>query len=248
MNRIAIVKSCLIAISVVSLIGVSCASKKFVNNRLTPLDNRVQSLESESTTAKGERAVAKDERDEIRNAASRADEKAVTADSKAVAAREQAESALRLAGDANGLAIKNLADLDETDRRISSLDDFEASGSATVLFGFDSSSLTGDEQRKLDEFASRVAPGDPYIVEIQGFTDRTGSMSHNLELSRRRAESVARYLTSEHQIPLRRLHIIGLGSENLAGDNSTREGRKLSRRVEVRLFTRETLATAQRAQ
>jgi outer membrane protein OmpA-like peptidoglycan-associated protein len=83
-------------------------------------------------------------------------------------------------------------------------------------------------------------------VELQGFTDKTGDKDYNLALSRRRAEAVARYLVSQN-VPLRGIHVIGLGAEDpppsLTADlqavdpNATpQDVRRLARRVYIRVY------------
>jgi OOP family OmpA-OmpF porin len=74
-----------------------------------------------------------------------------------------------------------------------------------------------------------------YLVEIQGFTDSTGSENTNVALSQRRAENVLRYLVGKG-VPLHRISIIGLGEANPAADNTTRDGRAQNRRVEIRVL------------
>ena len=91
----------------------------------------------------------------------------------------------------------------------------------------------------LDNAVGQLQNTRDYILEIQGFTDSTGSATKNLELSRKRADSVVRYLTSKHNIPLRRISMLGLGEDDPSADNSTREGRKQARRVEIRVFSRD---------
>jgi outer membrane protein OmpA-like peptidoglycan-associated protein len=76
-----------------------------------------------------------------------------------------------------------------------------------------------------------------YIVEVQGFTDSTGASAANVELSRRRAAAVVRYLTLDGKLPLYRVNTIGYGKASPAADNKTRDGRKQNRRVEVKLYT-----------
>jgi outer membrane protein OmpA-like peptidoglycan-associated protein len=76
-----------------------------------------------------------------------------------------------------------------------------------------------------------------YFIGVQGFTDSTGASAANIELSRRRAAAVVRYLTLDRKVPLFRVNTIGYGKESPAADNKTRDGRKQNRRVEVTLFT-----------
>ena len=76
-----------------------------------------------------------------------------------------------------------------------------------------------------------------YIVEVQGFTDSIGATAANIELSRRRAAAVVRYLIVDCKIPLYRVNTLGYGKANPAADNKTRDGRKQNRRVEVKLYT-----------
>ena len=87
------------------------------------------------------------------------------------------------------------------------------------------------------------------MVEVQGFTDKSGTAAINERLSQDRAESAARYLVNEKKIPLRSINLLGSGYAEPVGDDATREGRKMNRRVEVRLFVPEagsngTAATA----
>jgi outer membrane protein OmpA-like peptidoglycan-associated protein len=92
---------------------------------------------------------------------------------------------------------------------------------------------------------------------LQGFTDKIGSKNYNLALSRRRAEAVARYLTRQN-VPLRGIHVIGLGEENppasLTADlkamdpnASPQEVRRLARRVYIRVYAPATAIAGEAA-
>jgi len=101
-----------------------------------------------------------------------------------------------------------------------------------VKFKLDSAELDQNAKTALDEFAGRVKVlQGQYFVEIQGHTDDTGSEAHNEELGQRRAESVRRYLSREHKLPLSRMSTISYGDTLPVESNKNRAGRMANRRV-----------------
>jgi len=72
------------------------------------------------------------------------------------------------------------------------------------------------------------------FVDVNGHTDSTGSMQHNMALSQRRAMSVGNYLVSQN-VDGRRLAINGFGPNQPVSTNATPDGRALNRRVEIYL-------------
>ena len=72
-----------------------------------------------------------------------------------------------------------------------------------------------------------------YVIQIQGYTDKTGSKEYNLQLSQKRANAVIRYLTTNGKIPLVRIYSMGYGESDPAAPNATRKGRELNRRVDL---------------
>ena len=103
-----------------------------------------------------------------------------------------------------------------------------------VRFQLGSAQLSSDAQMALDEVASRIkALNRPVFIEIQGHTDSTGSERYNQELGQDRAESVRRYLSQRHGIPLARMSTISYGESMPAVENSTRDGRMQNRRVVI---------------
>jgi outer membrane protein OmpA-like peptidoglycan-associated protein len=132
--------------------------------------------------------------------------------------------------------------VNETNDRISALDDYLPETFTSVNFNVNSSLLTTDGKAKLDDLATKALSLKGYVIEITGFTDSTGGVGKNRLLSQRRADSVIRYLVENHQIPLRRIITpYGYGKTNPVADNSTRQGREQNRRVEVRLLVNKGL-------
>jgi OOP family OmpA-OmpF porin len=73
---------------------------------------------------------------------------------------------------------------------------------------------------------------ETYAV-LAGYADSTHTREYNLELSRKRAESVRDYLMKNANIDAHRFVMTWYGKDNPVADNDTAEGRAKNRRVEV---------------
>ncbi|HRI10370.1 MAG TPA: OmpA family protein [Nannocystaceae bacterium] len=73
-------------------------------------------------------------------------------------------------------------------------------------------------------------------IEISGHTDSTGSREYNLDLSRRRAESVKRYLVTEGGVEESRVQTRGAGPDEPIDTNKTAAGRAKNRRIEFMIL------------
>jgi len=229
-----------------ALVSAGCATKKYVHETMVPVQQKVEDLDKKN--AQQDTAIA-----ELGKGVSRADERAQGAEGKAAdAAREaarandQAAVASKQAGAAQTTADKGVAEAAQAERsvgtlgnRVENMDNFKLATTETVLFDIGKSELSKEAEAQLDAFAAKVTPMKHYLVEVQGFTDSTGAPAANIELSRRRAAAVVRYLTLDLKIPLFRVNNLGYGKASPAADNKTRDGRKQNRRVEVKLFTPE---------
>lgn len=102
-----------------------------------------------------------------------------------------------------------------------------------VKFPVSGTKLTAEAEERLTSLAEKLkADNRSVYLEIQGFTDATGSPQGNDRLSQTRAETVRKYLSSRG-VPLSRMNTIGYGEENPVADNKTRQGRAQNRRVVV---------------
>jgi len=72
------------------------------------------------------------------------------------------------------------------------------------------------------------------LIDVTGHTDSTGSDQYNLELSQKRAQSVAAYLIGQG-IESVRFYSRGAGESQPIATNDTAAGREQNRRVEIRL-------------
>ena len=130
----------------------------------------------------------------------------------------------------------------DTNKRISSLDEFDVVKTVSVLFAVNSAKLSDEAKAELDELASKAPGAKNYTVEVQGFADPTGNAQKNLQLSQNRADAVVQYLTVKHNIPLRRIMVpMGYGATKPAGDEKSAAGGAQDRRVDVRILVNKGL-------
>jgi len=202
-----------------------CATKKYVAKQTDPITQKINEVD------KNQQSTQKQlEADEPKISA--AAEKAESADNRAGDAMGHADAAAKKADQVRS-DLRN-----ELTERIANIDDYKPAGDVTVLFKFNSAKLTDDAKQQLDQLGKgQVGSMKRYFVAIQGFTDKVGTAEYNLELSRRRAEAVQNYLVMQHNVPVYRIQIVGLGKEKPLTEEKTRDDRQKERRVQVTVFS-----------
>jgi len=216
--------------SVLVLSG-GCATKKYVAKQTDPLSQKINDVDKNQQNTQKQL-----ESDEPKISA--AAEKADSADSRAGDALGRADAASKKT-DQVRTELQNQFH-SELNERIANIDDYKPAGDVTVLFKFNSAALTDDAKQQLDQLGKgQVGSMKRYFVAIEGFTDKIGPADYNLDLSRRRAQAVQNYLVTEHNIPVYRIQIVGLGKEKPLNEQKTRDDRQKNRRVEVMIFSAE---------
>ncbi|WP_372877807.1 OmpA family protein [Spongiibacter marinus] len=99
-------------------------------------------------------------------------------------------------------------------------------GSSVIMSGFTS---------VLDSVALVAKEFDKTLMQVNGYTDSTGSFQTNQTLSEQRAGSVARYFMNQG-VASSRIRATGYGPRDPIADNSTASGRAQNRRVEIELL------------
>ena len=112
-----------------------------------------------------------------------------------------------------------------------------------LLFAVDKSDLTDAARTNIKDLAMTLQKYDDTEVLIEGHTDADGPEDHNLELSRKRANSVERELIGTGLSPSR-LNTVGYGEAQPIADNATAEGRTANRRVEIAIYANERMKKA----
>jgi len=101
-----------------------------------------------------------------------------------------------------------------------------------ILFDTDSDRLKPESGAVLKQVAAGLLKNPALKLEVDGYTDSVGDAAHNLDLSKRRAQTVASVLTSQFGVDAGRLTVNGFGAAKPIGSNDTAEGRAANRRVE----------------
>ncbi len=233
------------------LIGSGCATKKYVRETAAPIQTKVDQV-ADTTTKQG--AAIDDTRKEVKQVDERATtgisaakERAMTAENRANEAMTKANDAGKAAADAKNAADKSSSEVAQLRQVVGNLDDYKVAGETTVMFAFNKDKLTDESKQKLDALVADKNKYKRFMIAVEGFTDKTGSAEYNAALSRRRANHVVEYLVSKHDIPIYRIHMIGLGPDKLVDEGRGREARAKNRRVEVKIFSADQASTVSQA-
>jgi OOP family OmpA-OmpF porin len=208
--------------------GVSgCATKNYVRTQTTPLVEHTDQLDRK-TSANNQ---------QIHEVDSRAQAGITTAQGAADTATQNAQSASQAATQAETAANEAVHRADSLDSVVKGLDQYKQVADVSVTFGFDKAMLTKDDKEQLDTFAASLGSAKSYILEVTGGTDSTGSVQYNYDLSQRRADAVVQYLAANYGVAAHRFYLIGIGKDHEVAPNTTADGRKQNRRVEIQLLS-----------
>jgi outer membrane protein OmpA-like peptidoglycan-associated protein len=104
---------------------------------------------------------------------------------------------------------------------------------AEVLFGKDSATLNADAKARIAAIADEIKKQHATQVRVFGFTDNLGTHEHGVVLSKQRANAVQAVLDQDLNDPNITFDVRGYAEQYPIADNSTEDGRKKNRRVEV---------------
>jgi outer membrane protein OmpA-like peptidoglycan-associated protein len=102
-----------------------------------------------------------------------------------------------------------------------------------ILFELDKSDLSAAAQEELNGVGKFLMDNPAASAALFGYTDDTGRLEYNWELSRRRAEAVADYLYNNINLGSDRVVPFWYGADNPIAGNDTDAGRAKNRRVEI---------------
>ncbi|HEX9121716.1 MAG TPA: OmpA family protein [Terriglobales bacterium] len=199
------------------------ARKKYVQRQLGPVRERVNELdELTAANAKNIKDVDARAQQGIQLAHNRANE----ADMHAVDAGNRAQAAQQTATQAS-------TRLQTVEQVVTNLDQYKPVTQTEIRFRPGQTVLSKKAKDVLDDMANGVKDQKGYIVEIQGFSSGRGESA--IESSQRLADAVRRYLVINNDIPVYRVHVLGLGNTPMQSSDGTAK-RVRGARVEVSLL------------
>jgi outer membrane protein OmpA-like peptidoglycan-associated protein len=201
------------------------ARKSYVKRQTEPIRDRVNELD-DLTAANGKAIKDTDSRAQAgiklaSDKANEADQHAVDAGNKATMAQQTAQQATQR--------------LQTVETVVGNIDQYKASNQTEIRFRAGQTMLSKNAKDALDEMANTVKGQRGYIIEVQGFSSGRGQTA--ISNSQKMAESVVRYLVLNHEIPVYRIYLVGMGNAPIANADENAKPKHMSGgRVEISLL------------
>ena len=204
-----------VAIVALGMGATGCATKKYVNTRVTDVNDKVTTISKISRRRRSARART-----------SSASAKWTRRPTRPDSGRRGRQG--RLGRDERRLGHRQEGDATSTARSRRLV--FEVVlQEDKARFANGKAALAPDAKAELDELVTQLAANPQnYFLEIEGHTDSRGSTMTNERLGLERAEAVKRYLYEQHNVPLHKMNVISFG-ETQAGRAEHQQGRTARR-------------------
>jgi outer membrane protein OmpA-like peptidoglycan-associated protein len=201
------------------------ARKRYVQRQTEPIRDRVNELDD--LTAANSKSI-KDTDGRAQAGIKMASDKANEADQHAIDAGNKATMAQQTAQQAT-------TRIQTVETVVGNIDQYKASNQTEIRFRPGQSVLSKNAKDALDEMATGVKGQRGYIIEVQGFSSGKGQIA--IQNSQKMAESVVRYLVLNHEIPVYRIYLVGMGNAPVGTTDDTAKTKHASGgRVEISLL------------
>lgn len=215
--------------NLVSLVTHPFASKKYVQRMTRPIKDRLNELD-EITSSNS--AAIKDVDARSQHGIQLASEKSSLADQHASDAATKAQAA-------QAAATQATTSVSTAEQIVGNLDQYKANAQTEILFRAGQTQLSKQAKDALDEMASSLKDQRSYIIEVRGYS--AGSVHAATAASQRMADSVARYLVLNHQIPVYRIYVLSMGNTPVEG---TATKHTSGGRVEIAVMKNDLVSSA----
>ncbi len=202
----------------------SMRATRQIDTRVAPVEARTGQLEGRTGTLEG---------------------RAGQLETRAGQMEDQQKQTQQQVGQVKGEADQANQGVNNVNSRVTNLDNYQPTDSATVYFKINSFVLSDQAKKDLDALAQKALAQKGYMIEVAGFADSTGNAARNQILSDNRANAVTRYLEQQGNIPIHRIITpTGMGISHEAASNDNADGRKMNRRVEVKVLVNQGLVNS----
>ncbi|MGA2354098.1 MAG: OmpA family protein [Terriglobales bacterium] len=193
------------------------ARKKYVARQTQPIRDRINELDE--LTAANSKAI-KDTDARAQQGIQLASTKANEADQHAIDAGNKAQAAQQTAQQAN-------TRITTVEQVVTNIDQYQPATQTEIRFKPGQTVLSQNAKQALDDMATPLKGQHGYVVEVQGFSSGHGQVA--IATSQKMAESVVRYLVLNHDIPVYRIYLVGMG--NAPSPTATAEGEAKPKRI-----------------
>jgi outer membrane protein OmpA-like peptidoglycan-associated protein len=203
------------------------ARKKYVQRQTQPIRDRVNELD-ELTSANSKM---------IKDVDSRATQGIQMASTKANEADQHAVDAGNKANQAQTTATQANTRLTTVETVVSNIDQYKSTNQTEIRFRAGQTVLSEAAKQAIDQMATPVKSQRGYIIEVQGFSSGKGQAA--IATSRKMADAVVRYLVENHEIPVYRIYVLGMGNapaQTATAENGEKPKRMSGGRVEISLL------------
>jgi outer membrane protein OmpA-like peptidoglycan-associated protein len=215
--------------SLVSLVTHPFASKKYVQRMTRPIKDRLTELDEITTS---DAASIKDIDARSQHGLQLASEKTSLADQHASDAGNKAQLA-------QAAATQAATTVSTTEQMVGNLDQYKAGAQTEILFRSGQTALSKQAKDALDQMAAALKDQRSYIIEVRGFS--AGSVHAATAASQKMADSVARYLVLNHQIPVYRIYVMSMGNTPVEGTTAKHVS---GGRVEISVMKNDVMSSA----
>jgi outer membrane protein OmpA-like peptidoglycan-associated protein len=227
-----------------AIVSSGCSTRKFTRNELKALETNLSvRLDADGRDIARLDSNAKELADRIGSV----DRK--TNDNAAEIVRVKTDLTTELtrvdgkAADANTAARNAQSGADRANAALTFLEDafrnrsnYDLVAEKQILFPFNSSRLGEDFEVPLTEVANQLKQNPEMFVVLEGRTDNVGNADYNIQLGRRRNETVHRFLIVREGVPMYNVYQTSFGKDQPIAKNDSKEGREQNRSVVLRLY------------
>ena len=204
------------------------ARKKYVQRQIQPVQDQVNELDQ---LTKANAKMIQDVDARAQQGIQLASAKAGEADAHAMDAQQRAQTAHQTAQQASD-------QLQTVQKVVNIIDKYHSESEVEIRFRSGQTALSKKAKDALDEMAEPLKQQKGYVIQVQGFARGRGQEA--IATSQQLADSVVRYLVLNHEIPVYRIYVVGMGNAPLTTPDGEKVKRSTGGTVEIAVLRNDT--------